>query len=262
MNARILRLAGSAVVLLILWQASTVPAAAQQTRPTVFLDQVDGRIGHGLLRMRGEECFVVAPAHVVNPDLEVRIVGMNAVEALGRFQRGIADQIAVVKVEKNAEQLCMNAQPWPPEDSVTAVLQAVQEGSLETLSEDGSRTLTGVEVVTVGDPYLRVRPRRSSERLTQGMSGSALILETIMAGILDSVTVRDVPIGLAIRLDHVERMLEPYFPAREQVTREGGFPWVTAAGVVAAAGGVAALLLTSGGDGGDTGSITFSVPNP
>ncbi len=72
----------------------------------------DGNVGRGLAGMRGNECLVILPAHVLGNRQQARVTGTGGASAAARFLKSVgesSDDLAILRVEDGGEAVCSNA---------------------------------------------------------------------------------------------------------------------------------------------------------
>jgi len=75
--------------------------------------EADGRYGHGYVKRRGEDCFVIAPKHIVHPEPEgllrpfdVLIIGANGSQAVAQVDHELAEDVVILRIKENGKTLC------------------------------------------------------------------------------------------------------------------------------------------------------------
>ena len=196
-----------AIVGLIVCQAWAPTLVGQ----SVFVQQ-EQSLGNGLIRTRGVECFVVTPEHVVNDSRTVRLVREAGRNATGTFDRRIGGVALVRVVEAFVEGFCDDVTPWPKQQDVDSLLERASTGAMRIVTPSGSISLVQVNLSATNERYVQVAPQSGQPRLILGNSGSALLVDGVVSGMLDSVsTVRAGTLGRVLRIDHACGQLETFF---------------------------------------------------
>ena len=171
---------------------------------TVFVQAREN--GQGVLRGRGTECFLVTPAHVVQGATgPLRVTGERSVHTSAQPERAFAGDIAVLRIETPGALTCPD---WPPVTGLDALLGGRDVGTLSVREADGSRTLMAVNFTGIDEELIFVRPARASDQITKTMSGSALLVDGRIVGMLLSV---DDGVGQVYQLDDVMRVSAEFF---------------------------------------------------
>src|SRR5688572_15842083 len=127
----------------------------------VFIQSTE--TGHGILRSRGTECFVLTPLHVIGNALgPVRVIGERATEGKAELFREFPGDLALLRV---TEQGTLRCEPWPPATNVSITLQSQAGGHLTTREPDGSRTLMPVMFRSIDVDRVFVRPTVAGDQL-------------------------------------------------------------------------------------------------
>jgi hypothetical protein len=177
---------------------------------TVFVQARES--GQGVLRGRGNECFVVTPAHVVQGATgSVRVTGERSVQASAVLQRAFAGDIAALRVETPGTLSCPD---WTPVTGLDALLGGRDAGTLSVREADGSRTLMSVGFTAIDDELIFVRPVRANDQISRSMSGSALLVDGRIVGILLSV---EDGAGQVYQIDDIMRVSAEFFAPAAKV---------------------------------------------
>jgi hypothetical protein len=241
-------------------------ARAQAPDRVVFVHGPgEGGGGRGITRRRGDDCFVVAPDHVVRGEVGdpsfraaphvVRIVASQDRLINTTFITPLEGDLALLRVDTTSEHESTLCASWPRRIWTTRELQRRREtvggadGWLVGVNDgagDAPMEITLGEV----DPGTRrfwIRPRRDGEPFTSGVSGSLVYVNGRPAGIVKRVNADSV-IAEVQSLEAATEQLDPYletefppsralirtsllFPGRGQlVTRRGevGVAWFAA----------------------------------
>ena len=198
-----------------------------QTRYT-FVEQA-GREARGILRPRGDECFIITPAHAVEMAQPVALTRDGGRRAQGTVvQLDVATDLAIVQADATAAaELCRAVDPWPSQSDVGQAIER-GDGVLSIVNDDGSSSQIRVQI-TERDPLrqLVVSPLPGQQPLLQGYSGAALVIDGVLAGMLVSV-ISDTASRLyggafVTRLDFMRDVLSREFPtfSRKSITVTG-----------------------------------------
>jgi len=172
-------------------------ARAQEPNRMVSV-RADTRTGHGITRRRGDECFVIAPDHVVQgslsdpnrdaPDI-VWITASGERRIPTAYRATPAEDIALLLVERsseNAEGVCAS---WPRGVLSMARLASMGRGAVGRIQGRDSRG-EHTEFPVVLDEWnpasgtFTILPNESRHRFAPGVSGSLVLIKGRPAGIL------------------------------------------------------------------------------
>lgn len=172
--------------------------------------RADERNGHGILRDRGDACFLVTPAHVVDFSDLVEIVGSLRVSTVGRLEEMYYSDLGVVRVERVTGLDC--GAPWSWGEGLDARLSQGRPALLRSRQEDGSLRQRQLVIVESDARFLAVRAEHPDDYLFQGLSGSLVQLGGEPAGMLMAVEAATGR-GHVLRWDHLALLLTPFFGA-------------------------------------------------
>jgi len=158
--------------------------------------------GQGILRPYGNRCYVVAPLHVVeNAISPIPLTGESGLRATATAEHEYAAlDLAVLEVSQDPPFGCPG---WEPPADLGSLLARAGPAVLRMREGDGSQTQLPVTVRNYGDERIFVAAGRAGDVIHQGMSGSLLIVDGTVAGLLVAV---DSGEGIVQRIDVVERI--------------------------------------------------------
>src|SRR5687767_14094787 len=138
--------------------------------------------GQGILRARGNECFVITAYHVVKDTAgEITVVGAQSARTTAEFVRSFPPDLAVLRV-KDARSL--RCDEWLPLENFDAMLKTQAAGLLMTVERNGSRTRLALTFPRLDEERVYVSPAEPTRQISQTMSGAELIVNGALAGIL------------------------------------------------------------------------------
>ena len=162
--------------------------------------------GQGIMRARGDDCFVLTPLHVIGETLgPVRVVGERATEGKAELMREFPGDLALLRLVERGTLRC---DPFVPPTNFSGMLQSQTGGYITTREPDGSRTLMPVAFRSIDADRVYVRPTVAGDQLLKGMSGASLVVNGTLAGMLLSVADGD---GNVLRLDDLMRLTDSFF---------------------------------------------------
>jgi hypothetical protein len=187
---------------------TTVAASAGD----VFVKTDGGEHGVGLGRLHQGACHVITPRHVVMDRIDdaldegdggagfdespwisrpgIRVVAENRSEARATVTFHSRDvDLAVLTVDTDRPATFCPAARWPESDEVAGKLKSAgsetaRSGTLQVRREDGALEIVPIQLESVFMDYLVFSPQRDEDRITKGMSGSALRLAGLPVGML------------------------------------------------------------------------------
>jgi hypothetical protein len=160
---------------------------------------------------RSDSCYLLTAGHVVGKATQAEVIGAG-----NKPQYGIAMlvalfpnyDLALLRVTGAVTSDC-TADISELSRSIDDVVKRQESGVLSSVYDDGSMGRTQVEGVDTGPEFIRFAPRRQSESIAQGQSGSLVKIAERPAGIL--LSVEGGGIGKALRFDFVTKLLEEFF---------------------------------------------------
>lgn len=182
------------------------------TQSTVHLSILEE--GRGLLRSRSDECFVIAPYHLVE-GVEARsitITGYKQKVSKGKFIKQFPGDIAIIKVESGADQDCQN---FSVPKNYAESLEKTFDGYLEIRNEDGSINQEMVHLKKKSSEGITIQAKDPNFQFAKGMSGSSLFgnfngVRTYL-GMLLSVDESNTKYGNVFQADDMERIMQEFF---------------------------------------------------
>ncbi len=185
-NGRLHKLAGAAAL------ASLLAAGAAHAQVSPVAIKTGAEMGSGYAVKRGNECIVITAAHVVKEaELGTAIslfddTGAAAPGAKLVFSDDATD-LAVLRVAAPPAFNCQSS--WQDGASVQAALRDASQGSVQmqvlTLREGGLSDIVPVSFAGNSGPQ-KFRVRSTGDTIAQGQSGSALVSNGKVLGIVQS----------------------------------------------------------------------------
>jgi hypothetical protein len=181
----------------------------------------DNEVGQGIMRQRGSDCLIVAPAHVVENALIIEITTADRVKHQAEILELFPGDISVVRFKGDDAVACRNA-VWSDATNLNVLLEVEKQGELRTMLGDGSIRITPVDIVAY-DKYrnINVRPKNRTDAISKGESGSPLYIAGKLAGML--LFVKN-DIGNVLRQDALANTLSLFFGDTNQVGRVSAKP--------------------------------------
>ena len=173
----------------------------------------DTQQGAGILRSRGDECFVVTAGHILKNPGRIRVVDSRQQQysaSLMKLYSG--SDIAILRVDGNGKTLC-NQSEWSSESQIISSSLAANkngQGKIVRVLENGTIQQMQVSVKTYDLQYVTVSPTKNEERITLTWSGSSLYLDTTLVGMLVDVNT-ETNQGELYRTDYIEQLISPFF---------------------------------------------------
>ncbi|WP_417545116.1 hypothetical protein [Marinobacter sp.] len=177
------------------------PAAAQQSVVRSY-EALAQEIGQAWMVHSGGRCLGIMPNHVAQQGTVLSLLreGRAGLRADTAEIIDLGDDIAIVRVEGNLAQDCGRTL-GSLSRQVEHHLRNSGLGALRTINGDGTvRHLPVTVVDDDGETFLRIRPNLDSERIQRGDSGSLLMVNGQVVGMLLSVDAR-AGVGKVMRVD-------------------------------------------------------------
>jgi hypothetical protein len=170
--------------------------------------------GRGILRSRGNECFIIAPYHLVDgaENRQVVVTGDNQKVSQGKYIKQYPGDIAIIKIEGGASQGCTE---WDIVKSFTQLLNNTFEGFLEIRNDDGSFDHEPMYLKRKTDQGITIQAKDANFEFSKGMSGSSLFsningVKTYL-GMLLSTDDNNNKIGNVFQADDMDRIMGEFF---------------------------------------------------
>ena len=188
----------------------------------VYLKMDSNEFGQGVMRQRGQECLVIAPAHVVENALQIEMTTSDRAKYAAELLEMFPGDISLLRIVNGDSSICRHAS-WSNKTNLNGLLEIEKQGELRTMLADGSIRITDVDIVGY-DKYrnINVRPRNVADALSKGESGSPLYIANQFSGIL--LSVKD-NIGNVIRQDALANTLSLFFKDSIQTSLQGAMPF-------------------------------------
>ena len=172
----------------------------------VFVNAAE--FGQRILRERENKCFVITPFHVIdNSSGNIEVFQQSGRVALAKIEKIYSSaDLAILKVISGK----LNCEKWVNTQNIQMMLDTQSQGFFRTREEDGSLSNFSVDITNIGEEYITVKPLNLEQSLSQGMSGSSLIINGVPIGILLSVEI-ETNTGIVIRRNTIDRLTEPFF---------------------------------------------------
>ncbi len=169
------------------------------------------QFGRGLLKTRGNECFVITPDHLIkNYNGPINVFGEGSERSRANLLKSYTGDLAILRFEGENNQNCKK---WHLDEKYSSILENVFEGYLELRDKDGSASKFAVNINGIDVQYITIRPKDFREKFYQGMSGSTLFVEfqgkKVFLGMLQSIS--DDETGSVIRADEIDKILSSHF---------------------------------------------------
>lgn len=195
--------AGAAALLVGALLCTPGPAHAQQA----FLRVNEVGAGQGLLRSRGDRCYVVTPLHVLGAETSARVTAPGREQGESDSPRKIPaapEAVALLSVHGIPLATCP---PFEGAVSLDNLLLAHAGATLQLVRPDGGIDRIPLSLGSIETETLEVQS--NAGRLQQGMSGGLVLVADRPAGLLFDVT-DDGHTGRVARLDRVFERLTPH----------------------------------------------------
>jgi hypothetical protein len=196
----------------------TVALCAPALLPSVLLAQsvglqvseVGDATGQGITRPRNPvDCFIVTPNHVIGRSSLMQVTGEGVVKtvatAIARYESA---DLAVLSFVPSPAFPCPE---WNVPGNLNELLvSGATSAVLRSRDAAGNVALTPVWITSVDRETIRVSRREPGEIIQSGMSGSQLIVNGQLAGMVMRVT-EDGKTGIVMRSDNIVRVLGNFF---------------------------------------------------
>ena len=171
--------------------------------------------------MRGSECFVITPEHLLKKGEEdyngpINVFGEGGQRSRADLFKSYTGDLAILRFDGETNQNCTK---WQLAKNYSSVIENIYEGFLELRDKVGSTTKVAVNISGIDVQYITIRPKDFREKFYQGMSGSSLFVEykdkKVFLGMLQSIS--DDETGSVIRADEIDKILSSHFkPIKKQ----------------------------------------------
>jgi hypothetical protein len=184
-----------------------VSLAPSVSTAQVFL-KAGAQVGQGVLRSRGDDCFILAPAHVVEGADSIQVVAELRWQGRASVEAIYPGDLALLRVDRASRLPC--SEQWDAALRLKDRLDTVVDGSLESRNEDGSFQRRLVKIVSHDPQFIVIKPVGSNDAFFRGLSGSMLRMGGSPAGLLlrvESAT----GLGIVLRNDHLTDLVRTFF---------------------------------------------------
>ena len=164
--------------------------------------------GRGLARLRGSECLVIVPAHLIpdsvkrrNGATRMQVTGPGGAKGDAVFSAAVGlpdDDTALLRVTSNERLVC--------DEGESAELKGKQAATLVMRGDRGDLVSVPVDILSTVDQLIEIGGRSEFFRLSEMMSGATLIESGRVRGMLLSAAT-DEDRGLAIQTDYLAGLL-------------------------------------------------------
>ncbi|WP_394172299.1 hypothetical protein [Thalassotalea litorea] len=163
--------------------------------------------GQGFLYEHDEQCFVITPSHVIEDATKISILSAARKSYQAKVVNEFDVDLSILEIQ-DANKLCAKTD-FEQKTKLSSLLKIYDDGILRSKLSDGSTLQTKVNIDGVDEAeYLQITPKRESDILKQGYSGSVLYVADQPAGILLEV---DEGQGFVYRSDALNEKLNAYF---------------------------------------------------
>ncbi len=167
------------------------------------------RVGYGITRSQGQACFAIAPSSIARQNVNLHAMLPGAFRLPAQVIHTFDAGFAIVRVGEDIT--ACEGEHWEEGAHLKLALERTGIGSLEIRLGDGTVGSMHVHIDEIDpDGFFTISPVVDSDRLMEGMSGSRVLLENNVAGLLLSVDeVRNN--GRVIRQDELNALVAPFF---------------------------------------------------
>lgn len=177
-----------------------------------------GEVGQGFLIKRLNTCYLISPAHVIGDELFAYIKTnksgtVGEAEPLDTF----GYDLSLLSIQGSAAEQCnTDINSFSPIDDLLA---AISTASVSSVNQDGSETLTPVNITDKSLQYFRVVPSNAKTPLYKGLSGSVVYAGRQPIGILQAIDA-DTQEGVVLRIDRAISTIRPFFESSFSYVKE------------------------------------------
>lgn len=178
------------------------------------------QFGRGFLKMRGSECFVITPEHVIkNYNGPIILFGNGGVSSRAQLKKAYLGDLAILEFSGENN---LNCNKWQLDKNYKTIIENISQAYLELRNDDGSASKITVNTIDIDVQNITIQPKEGSgETFSKGMSGSSLFVEyqgkKVFLGMLQSIA--DTKTGSVIRADVIDNLLGSFFnPIKKKKT--------------------------------------------
>jgi hypothetical protein len=183
---------------------------------TVYINVPNGNEGRGILKSRGNECFIITPHHVVKDALEdINVIGEKKVKSTASIEQQYASvDLSILRVEKGGMQKCTD---WTVAPDFEKIIDNNSNGFVEYRDSDGSTQKAEVEIIGVNGEEIQIQRKDPMTVFVKGWSGSSFFINQngvrIYMGMLYQIQGRA---GYVMRADHMFNIMTNFFGKEEK----------------------------------------------
>lgn len=189
-------------------------ASAQQALVTTQ-EAAALEIGQAFLAHYGPQCYAIMPTHVVQEAARPALLREGVPPLLGETNDAadLGGDVAIARVGGAITAQCGSG-ALTVQRSIDRLVQQGRLGTLRSVNGDGTIAQLAVAIVDDdGRGTLRVQPTHPDNPIRKGLSGSLLMIDGVMAGMLLSVHARS-GIGTVARIDSLMAKVDAHLMAQ------------------------------------------------
>jgi hypothetical protein len=169
---------------------------------------VDGnRLGKGVLRAIGGECFVITPEYILRNrnGEQFNIIGYNAIQSKAKFVKSLSQNVTILR---SSLPKCPTDWSEIKTQQLDEELRNAVDAKLVWIDPHGDFRQQSVDIRKIGIKEIEVIPNNGRNFSQAGLSGSLLYVNEIFSGMLLRIKNN---IGILIRSDHLNNVLQSFF---------------------------------------------------
>ena len=182
-------------------------------------------IGQAFLAHYGPQCYAIMPTHVVHEAARPALLREGVPPLLGETHEAadLGGDVGVAKVSGAIANQCGSG-ALTVQRSIDRLVQQGRLGTLRSVNGDGTIAQLAVAIVDDdGRGTLRVQPTHPDNPIRKGLSGSLLMIDGVMAGMLLSVHARS-GIGTVARIDSLMAKVDAHLMENTTATASNPSP--------------------------------------
>jgi hypothetical protein len=178
------------------------------------------KIGQGVTRSRGPECFIITAAHVTGSRPTVDIIAPPGVRSTANIEMNLAGDVSILRVSGPSTSFCSIDREWSAGLSSDVAVNSVRSWRVQTVNEAGTVLDMNLEEVAFDPLYIFVRGAAGAV-LQEGMSGSPVLADGRLAGIMLNVKrVGNEWQGTIFRLHYIDSIIQRIFSPKSDQPAE------------------------------------------
>lgn len=164
--------------------------------------------GQGRLRRSGDDCFVIAPDHLISDELDIEVVDSRRGRGSGRYVKSFPQDVSIGQIDEIKGLDCSD--PWPNGAGLRVWLEKAHAVTVIHIYEGSTIDRIQVSISASDSEWITVKTLDPGARFAKGMSGSTLMIDGEVAGMVMLAKDGD-RTAIVLRQDYLSSIIRNYF---------------------------------------------------